>query len=123
MKMGLWWYDGRVVLCKHLVLIIQSAMEVIQTFVCIELIEMVKFTMFSGNGILSLQNIIWLKFCVHVGFPSMAQSRMAFDRRVQYMIYRKYQKINTETHYEQNTPHRLSYTVNSSIAAMQYSYK
>jgi hypothetical protein len=45
--MGLWWHDGRDVSCKYLVLIIQSALEVIQTFVCIELIEMVMFTMFS----------------------------------------------------------------------------
>jgi hypothetical protein len=57
---------------------------------------MVMFTMFSGNGVLGLHNIIWLKFSVHVGFPSGAHSRMVFDRRVQYMIYRKYQKINTE---------------------------
>lgn len=105
MEMGLWWHDGRDVRFKHPVLIIQSTLEVIQTFVCIGLVEIIMFTMFSRNGVLNLPNLIWLKFSVHIGFPSMAHFRMVFDRRVQYMIYRKYQKINTETHVRNKIHH------------------
>jgi hypothetical protein len=81
MEMGIWWHDGRDGSFKHLVLIVQSALEVIQTFVCIELIEMIMFTMFSESGMLGLRNIIWLKFCVHIGFATVPHSRMVFVRR------------------------------------------
>jgi hypothetical protein len=97
-------HDGRDVSYKHLVLIIQSAFKVIQTFVRIELIEMDMFIIAGGSGILSCHNIIWLKFSIRVRLPSVPHSRMVFDRKVQYMIFRKYQKVSTET-YSKNKIH------------------
>jgi hypothetical protein len=64
------WLDARDGSFKNMVLIIQSALEVIQTLVCIELIEIVIFTMFSESGVLGLRSIIWMKLCVHIGLPT-----------------------------------------------------